>query len=349
MTDLLAIGETMLLVAPVDGAPLALDATCTISPGGAESNVAIALAALGRRTAWLSRLGSDRIGDLVLEGVGRHGVDVSLVERDDRRPTAVYFKQPGPGGTTVAYYRAGSAASAMSPAFALTVAATVRPRIVHLSGITAALSPECGALLDAVLDDRPFGDATVVLDVNFRPALWPDAALAAIRLLDLARRADVVLVGRDEAERLWDTRTAEDVRALLPEVPHLVVKDGDVEAVEFTLADGGVDASATRETGEGIGAAASVARVAARRIDVVEPVGAGDAFAAGWLAGLLAGHDATRRLELGHEVAAAVLVSHTDQAQDLSAAIALLERGAAPVAARAADDPAAIPSNGATA
>jgi len=147
------------------------------------------------------------------------------------------------------------------------------------------------------------GDATVVFDVNYRPALW-SIDEAAPRLLELAAAADVVLVGRDEAEVLWQTPTAEDVRALLPEVAHLVVKDGDVEAVEFT--------------------ADETVRVPAGVVDVVEPVGAGDAFAAGWEAGFLAGVPSASRLAAGHAAATAVLTSSGDHAPHMDAVRALL-------------------------
>jgi 2-dehydro-3-deoxygluconokinase len=218
-------------------------------------------------------------------------VDTSLVELTDR-PTGLYVKAPGPDGTAVLYYRSGSAASTMDAGFATRLAA-VRPRVLHLSGITPALSPGCRELVRHLVRDRPLGPAVVSFDVNHRPGLW-SAHAARDELAALAQAADVVLVGLDEAHRLWGCRTAEEVRSLLDGPATLVVKDGAVEAVSFTP-DG-------------------TTRVPARRVHVVEPVGAGDAFAAGWISGMLDGRDAWERLALGHLVAAAALGSATDHA-----------------------------------
>ena len=124
-------------------------------------------------------------------------------------------------------------------------------------------------------------------------------AIAAFSM-PLARRADLVFVGLDEAECLWHTATADDVRALLPEPTTLVIKDGDVGATEYRRAAGADD------------------RTFAPAIptEVVEAVGAGDAFAAGYLAALLQGADATARLLGGHHRAHLVLQSTSDFVAD---------------------------------
>ncbi|UOE45732.1 sugar kinase [Agromyces larvae] len=289
--DVLAIGETMLLVAPAAGAPFALGSAMTISPAGAEANVAVGCSGLGLRAAWYSRLGADAIGDLLADGLAARGVDTSLVRRTDAAPTGVMFKRPLDGRSEVAYYRAGSAASTMDAADLDVLPA---PRLVHVSGITAALSDSCRRLLDAVVVERRLGSSIVSFDVNHRPVLWPSPERAATELLHLARAADVVFVGRDEAERLWGTADADAVRELLPDVPHVVVKDAEHEAVEF--------------------AGDTVVRVATPPVEVVESVGAGDGFAAGWIAASLRGEDAAGRLSAGHALAAAVLRSPTDHA-----------------------------------
>jgi len=290
--DVLCVGETMAMMTPQGGAPLAPATPLVLAAGGAESNVAAFLAPLGHRAAWASRLGDDPLGRIVRDLIADAGVDTSLVELTDR-PTGLYVKAPGPDGTTVLYYRAGSAASTMDAAFATRLAA-VRSRVLHLSGITPALSTGCRELVRHLVLDRPLAPAVVSFDVNHRPGLW-SAADARDELATLAQAADVVLVGLDEARRLWGCRTAEDVRSRLDGPATLVIKDGAVEAVSFT--------------------AEGTTRVAARPVDVVEPVGAGDAFAAGWLSGMLDRRDAWERLALGHLVAAAALGSATDHAE----------------------------------
>ena len=216
--------------------------------------------------------------------------NINIVEVDPDRPTGVYLKDPDPAGSRVHYYRAGSAASAMGPHTRLPDGA----RLVHVSGITPALSAGCAALADRLLaPDRPRGGPLVSFDVNHRPALW-SADRAAPHLLRLAAGADAVFVGADEAARLWGARGAEEVRGLLPGVPLLVVKDAGADAVCFS------------EEG--------TERVPALKTGIVEPVGAGDAFAAGFLSGLLRGLPVRGRLRLGHLMAAACLTAPGDTA-----------------------------------
>lgn len=286
--DLLSLGETMALVVPARPEPLEEAEDFRLTIGGAESNVACHLASAGHRTAWCSALGEDALGRRVRRDIAAHGVDVQHVRLDPHAPTGLYLKDPGHG---VSYYRAGSAASRMGPAeLARLDLSTVR--IMHLSGITLALSADCRELVYAAITAAHAQGALVSFDVNHRPALWRTTEEAAHEIRAAARKADVVLVGRDEAAALWGTATADDVRARFPDVPHLVVKDADIEAVEF---EGG------RRNA-----------VPTPRIEIVEAVGAGDAFAAGWLDGLLTGQDAAERLTRGHARAARTLASTHD-------------------------------------
>jgi 2-dehydro-3-deoxygluconokinase len=294
--DVLCVGETMAVVTPAKAQPLSEAGECLLGYGGAESNVAAHLAEFGYRTGWASRLGEDPFGDRILAGLAARGVDVSLVTRVKTAPTGVYFKDPDlGGGARTLYYRAGSAASAMTPedsgAWPLE-----QTGWIHTSGINAALSERCSALTEHLLDQASAKGYKVSFDVNYRPALW-GIDDAGPRLLELAGKGTVVLVGLDEAETLWGCTTAEQVSALLPDPRHLVIKDSATEAVEFI-----------REQNR----AERIHRVQAHRVQVVEPVGAGDAFAAGYLAGLLRGDKPEDRLALGHSFAAWTLGTRAD-------------------------------------
>ncbi|MCT9081396.1 sugar kinase [Streptomyces fulvoviolaceus] len=204
--------------------------------GGAESNVACGLAAAGHAVRWVSRVGADGFGDHLVEAIGAYGVDVSSVSRDPSRPTGVYFRTAGDRAGDdheVAYYRAGSAASAMSVANVDLPAA----RVLHLSGITAALSDECLSLLRELTAPGP-GRPLISFDVNHRAGLWRDADGPRV-LLELARCADIVFVGEDEAEEAWGISGGpEGIRAVLPEPGVLVVKQGGVGATAFVSAAG---------------------------------------------------------------------------------------------------------------
>jgi len=292
---MITLGETMALVTPAHAEPLRVAREVRLLIGGAESNVAMHAAQLGVPTAWVSALGDDALGARVRDEVAGRGVDTRWVTMDPNAPTGVYFKDPGHG---VLYYRRGSAAARMSPASVAGVPLE-HAEVVHLSGITPALSASCAALIDTVIDRVALGPGVLAFDVNHRAALWAPGA-AASALLPLARRADLVFVGLDEAECLWHTATADDVRALLPEPTTLVVKDGDVGATEYRRAAG-----ADHRT-----------FVPAVPTDVVEAVGAGDAFAAGYLTALLQGAEAAARLQGGHQRALLVLQSTSDFVAD---------------------------------
>jgi 2-dehydro-3-deoxygluconokinase len=288
---LLAIGETMAMVTPAVAVSAADADTFLLDAGGAESNVAAHVAALGHRAMWFSRLGADALGRRIVRQLTERGVDVARVEFDDAHPTGLYVKDPGRG---VLYYRRDSAASHLSEADAEAVSFD-GVDLLHVSGITAAISESAAAFLSRVITRARDHGVPVSFDVNHRAPLW-DAATAAPALLDLARRADIVLVGRDEAQHLWDTDAPADVRALLPDVGELVVKDGDVGATAFAGADEVFEPALV--------------------VEVVEAVGAGDAFAGGYLAGRLSGDAIAERLRAGHARAARTLRTTKDSVDE---------------------------------
>jgi 2-dehydro-3-deoxygluconokinase len=149
MLSAVCVGETMAMLTPVQAVPLhqATELHCGI--GGAESNVAMGLAAMGLDTHWVGRVGRDGFGTRILNELSSHGVGVSGVEVDEVLPTGLYVKLPAQdsesdGGSAVLYYRQGSAASAMGPATLANPAVAgllEKASLIHLSGITAALSP----------------------------------------------------------------------------------------------------------------------------------------------------------------------------------------------------------------
>lgn len=293
--DVLCLGETMALFVPAEPGPPDEVVTWTRTVGGAESNVASHLAVLGLRSAWVSAVGDDAFGRAVTSAVASHGVDVSGVVVDPDRPTGLYIKESDASGSPVRYYRRGSAASGMGPAL-LDRLPLDGVRVVHTSGITPALSDSCLDLMRA-LHAAP-RDFTLSFDLNWRPKLWTDRDPAVLR--DLAAAADVVFVGLDEAELVWGVTTPAAVREFLPEPATLVVKQGAEGATVF----------------EGTAAVSEPAL----KVDVVEPVGAGDAFAAGFLFGALAGWPPARRLRSGHLRAASSLLTHHDVGPSLPAA-----------------------------
>lgn len=290
--DVLCIGESMIGITSADGGELAVGGQLTLFVGGAESNVAVGVSRAGLRAAWASLVGDDRFGRVIVDHVRGLGVETALVGYREW-PTGVYFKSVEATGTVPLYYRAGSAASHMDAELARSWANVVTPRLVHVSGITAQISDAGRGLLRAVCEERVFGDATVSFDVNHRPALA--GAGTPDELARLARASDIVFVGADEAERLWGA-DAGDIPGLLRGPHHLVVKDAASDATEY------IDDTAVV--------------CPTPPVEVVEAVGAGDAFAGGWLSAYVRGLPALERLAAGHAAAARVLGVRGDLPDD---------------------------------
>lgn len=347
VVDVVTLGESMVTFLPSRPGRLADVPSFDRAIGGAESNVACTLAAAGHSVRWVSRVGADGFGDHLVETIGVYGVDVTAVRRDPARPTGIYFRTAGDRSTAaheVAYYRTGSAASAMT--VENTDLNAVRAgRVLHLSGITAALSDGCRELLRELTAPRA-ARPLISFDVNYRPGLWPDPDGSGV-LLELARGADVVFVGEDEAEEAWGvTGGPEAVRAALPEPGVLVVKQGGLGATAFVSAAGGrgpvaqcpaplrgaAGGPAAQSAGSRAdGAAPDPERggtpqarasephprpffVPALTVDIVATIGAGDAFAAGFLSATLRNLPLRDRLRHGHLTAAAALTAPGDLA-----------------------------------
>ncbi|MCX5092576.1 sugar kinase [Streptomyces sp. NBC_00365] len=304
VVDVVALGESMVTFLPTRPGRLADVPSFERAIGGAESNVACVLASAGHSVRWVGRVGTDGFGDHLVEAIAAYGVDTSAVRRDPARPTGIYFRTAGDRASDaheVAYYRAGSAASAMTKDN-VGVDAVRSGRVLHLSGITAALSEDCLGLMRELTAPRA-GRPLVSFDVNHRAHLWHHQEPGKV-LLDLARGSDLVFVGEDEAEAAWGvTGGPATIRAALPEPRALVVKQGSRGATLF------------QGDGEGFqGEGDTVTFVPSLKVDVVAPVGAGDAFAAGFLSATLRALPARDRLRHGHLMAAAALTVPGDLA-----------------------------------
>ncbi|TWD79535.1 2-dehydro-3-deoxygluconokinase [Kribbella amoyensis] len=297
------LGEAMVVLSGDTGAPLEDVESFRRSVGGAECNVAGGLAGLGIPTGWISRVGDDGFGRHVRRDLLARGVEVGAVEDDPDRPTGLYVKHTMNGRSRMHYYRSGSAAAAMDPSFLDRPA--VRDRlaaadVVHTTGITAAISATSAAMLDRLAELRDTYGFALSVDLNWRPVLWRDQDPAP--LWRLLRAADFVLIGADEAEVFAGTGEPAALRELLGPRATIVVKSDAHVAVSLEP-DG-------RSTA-----------VPALTVDVVEPVGAGDAFAAGFLAGTLQGLPMEQRLRLGHLNAATVLAVPNDHATPLESTL----------------------------
>ena len=277
--NLVALGETMLSL--VAEGTLADATTLRVTHGGAESNACTGFARLGLRAAWVSRLGTDLAGDRVAAALEREGVDLRWVVRDPRRPTGIMLRDTT---GTVVYYRTGSAASELSPED-LDAVPFGDAQAVLVSGITALIGerPRLAAL--SILERA--GGLRVV-DPNLRRGLWgSDRAVELIA--PLLERCDLLLGGERELARLVGTappvELARRCRALGPR--EVVVKRGPQGAAALDERGGWHELPGDTQTD-------------------VDPVGAGDAFNAGYLAARLSGLDPPEALGEGARCGAAV-------------------------------------------
>jgi 2-dehydro-3-deoxygluconokinase len=253
------IGEKMVALVAEDAGPLRYASRFQRRAAGAESNVAIGLARLGVSAGWVSRVGDDEFRRYVRG----EGVNISRVELDPERPTGIMIKELRPvGKSRVLYYRSGSAASALSPQ-TLPTTYLQQARHLHLTGITPALSPSCAdAALTAARTVVEAG-GTVSFDVNDPLAMFGP-------VIDLAR---FLFMGADKAEQLFRTHDIQDIERELTSlgVPTIILKLGANGARAYTAAeDRWIDAPGYK-------------------VPVVDEVGAGDAFAAAYLAATFRG------------------------------------------------------------
>jgi 2-dehydro-3-deoxygluconokinase len=278
--DVVAFGETMLSVVGVDG-PLARATSFLVTHGGAESNVCVGLVRSGLRAAWVSALGDDEAGDRIADALAREGVDLRWVRRDPERPTGLMLRDTV---GTVRYYRTGSAASTLSPSD-LEGVPIARARAVFVTGITALIGAEPGRAALALLQ-RASG--LRVVDINLRSRLW--GSDRAVELISpLLGAADLALAGEHE----W---RAFEPAAEGPDLARRIAARGPREVV---IKRGRHGACALDGDGRWFEHAPEPG-------PDLDPVGAGDAFDAGYVAARLDGAPVEEALAAGAVCGAAV-------------------------------------------
>ena len=272
--QVVALGEVMLRLSASGGAGLEETPSLDVFVGGAEANAAVALARLGRRVDVISRVGGGPHGRRVIAHLRRHGVGTDRIVVDEDRRTGVYFTEVGepPRGVSVVYDRADSAATGLGPDD-IVAGSLDGVSVALVSGITPALGASCRAATERFVEIAVDVGAMVVLDVNHRVRLW-SAATAAEVLEPLCRAAHTVLCTSEDASHLFGVNGLAQERALALSERFggpVVVTDG-AEGVAWALtADAQPGWSPSIPTG------------------TVDRIGAGDAFCAGVVDGLLDG------------------------------------------------------------
>lgn len=275
--DVVSLGECLVALVADEVGSLAEARSFIRHAAGAEANVCVGLARLGHRSAFIGRVGDDGFGRAIVAAMRAEGVDLTHVAVDPERPTGLLIRERRAlGPAEVVYYRQGSAGSRIGTGDVEGAHALFAPgRWLHVTGITPALSDSCREALARALAMARDQAMPISLDLNVRRKLW--SAQDAVRALrDLVRQATIVFADLDEAALVsgvdpgggWE----DPARALLAlGAQAVVVKLGP---------DGAVVLTQHREP---------MHRPAVAVTTVVDPIGAGDAFAAGYLSALLDG------------------------------------------------------------
>jgi 2-dehydro-3-deoxygluconokinase len=283
--ELVTIGETMGVLAADEIGPLRNGHRMLLGVAGAESNVAIGVSRLGHRAAWIGRVGADPIGRLVLRELRAEGVDVEHAVTDSAASNGLMLKVRRTTATSeVVYVRRESAGSRLSPA---DVPADVvsSARVLHVTGVTPALSDTARAAVFHAVELARSNGVPVSFDVNHRARLWPDGEAAAV-FSALVKQCDIVFASEHEAALIVGECEPADAAARLSSLGprHAIIKRGELG---FTAIIDGRPFSGP-----------------AVPVPVADPVGAGDAFVAGYLASWLEGASPAQALDTANLVGA---------------------------------------------
>ncbi len=278
--DVVTIGESMVLFQPYTSGTIKYTPLLSKSVGGAESNLAFGLSRLGKKVRWISRVGKDPFGELILSTLAGEGVDVSQTVKDGEAPTALYFKEAKtPGDPSVYYYRKHSAASRFSPEH---IESTwfQGARHLHVTGITPALGDNTVTFMKEVMVKAREQGLTISFDPNLRRKLWEEEVARQV-LLEQIPLCDIFLPGVEEAEFLLGKKPVNEYGDHFLDMGPAVVamKLGEKGSVGF------VNDHIFEEPAYEVN-------------QVIDTVGAGDAYAAGLLSALLDEDDYLRESTL---------------------------------------------------
>ncbi|MDU2065053.1 MAG: sugar kinase [Sporomusaceae bacterium] len=293
MADIVTIGETMMLLNPQQTGSLRYVTNFTKTLGGAESNLCIAASRLGHTAGWISRLGDDEFGLFIRNFLRGEGVDTEQVVFDGQAPTAVFFKERREGAESrVYYYRKLSAASRLTPAD-LDEDYIKAAKFLHITGITPALSDSCRETVFAAVTIAKKHGVQISFDPNIRLKLWSLEEARPV-LTKLAELSDYFFPGEKELEQLYPGQKLGDVVAelLAKGVKKVILKEGETGCTIFTKEE--------------------PLKVPGCPVTLVDPIGAGDGFAAGFLAGKLRNLSDYEAGRLGNAVGAMAVTATGD-------------------------------------
>lgn len=292
--EVVTLGECMGLVYPTDPVEIVHADTLKFDMAGAESNLSIALARLGHSVRFISRVGNDPFGSFILKTLKNEEVCLDSLKTDPIAPTGLFFREwLEDGQRRVYYYRKGSAASFLSE-LDIQKEMLIGSRLVHITGITPALSETCKAACFRMVKLARNMGIKVSFDPNYRAPLW-DFTTAQETLLTLAALADFILLGQEDAKAMYGEMDDENIL-------HAAAGDG-AKIVILKRAEHGTLSLFNGKILESKPYPVS---------KVLDPVGAGDGFDAGFIAGWLRGWDISKAIDLGAKIGALAVTTMGD-------------------------------------
>ncbi len=292
MAQVVTLGEAMLRLSPPDNHRLEQANSFDVKVGGGELNVAVGVSRLGLDSAWVSKLPENPLGKMVRNKAREHGVDTSGIVWAKSGRVGIYFLEFGanPRASSVVYDRAGSAVSTLAPGEVDWAKVFEGCKLFHVSGITPALSKSCAAATMEAIKAAKAAGAKVSYDVNYRKKLWtPEEANAC--QVPMMEYVDILITTEEDTAVVFGIRenSYQDVAVKLQE------RFG-FEVVAITLRE---DLSVLRNNWSTFAYANGRFYESAKYFcELIDRVGAGDSFTAGFIYGYLTG-DVQKGIDYG--------------------------------------------------
>lgn len=295
MSEIITLGEPLIVYVAENPGSFSEVASYTRGLAGAELNFSIGVTRLGHQAAYMTRLGMDVYGKYILDFIQKEGIDSSQIIWDDEHVTGSYLKFKAlSGDPEIAYFRKGSAASHICREDVEKLDFS-GAKWLHITGISAGVSKSClEACEEAIKKAREYG-LFISFDTNIRKALWKSEDQMRDVLNSLAQKCDLVLPGIEEGKLLTGYHETEKIAQFyLEKGPRaVVIKLGEQGAYYKTKEKQGC--------------------VKGFHVDnIVDTVGAGDAFAAGVVSGLLEGLSLEEAIYRGNAMGAIIITSKGD-------------------------------------
>jgi 2-dehydro-3-deoxygluconokinase len=295
MVDVVTFGEAMIRLVPPNFQRLEQTSSLDVQIGGGELNVAAGVSRLGLKSAWVSRLPKNALGRLLENRVRQAGVDTSHVVWAEQGRMGLYFVEFGaaPRASSVLYDRVHSAISAIRPGEVDWQKVLEGAQWFHTSGITPALSDSAAEVTREALAAAKQAGLRVSYDLNYRSKLWPPEKAQAVQepLMEyvdvlITTEEDTSVVFKIKAEGKTDGKGFTSVSAQsYQEVARRLQEKFKFQAVAITLRENPL---VWRNTWTAIAYADGKFYDDVKyELEIVDRLGGGDSFSAGFIYGLL--------------------------------------------------------------